>query len=64
MEFQDILVEELESAQQVTCPPMDVELQAGAKPFFAWKPRKNPVNLKEKVKKDVQKLKKTMGNWK
>ena len=26
IEFQDVLVEELESAQQVTCPPMDIEL--------------------------------------
>ena len=56
MEFQDVLVEELESAQQVTCPPMDVELQGGAKLFFARRPIKNPLHWKEKVKKEVQKL--------
>ena len=26
MEFEDVLVEAVESAQQVTCPPMDIEL--------------------------------------
>ena len=35
---------------------MDVELQAGAKLFFARRPRKNPLHWKEKVKKEVQKL--------
>ena len=35
---------------------MDVELNAGAKPFFARRPRKNPLHWKEKVKKEVQKL--------
>ena len=44
LEFEDVLVEELESAQQVTCSPMDVELQAGAKQFFAIKPNKNPLH--------------------
>ena len=56
IEFQDVIVEELESAQQVTCPPMDVELAVGAKPFFARRPRKNPLHWKEKVKKDIKKL--------
>ena len=56
MKIQDVLVEELESAQQVTCPSMDVELQTGAKPFFAQRKRKNPFRWKEKVKKEVQKL--------
>ena len=41
-EFEDVLVEELEEAQNITCPPMDVELQRGSKPFFARKPRKTP----------------------
>ena len=54
--YQDVLVEELESAQMVTCPPMDVELTMGAKPFFACRPRKNPLHWKEKVKKEIQKL--------
>ena len=56
LEFEELPMEELESAQQVTCPPMDVELQAGAKLFFARRPRKNPLYWKEKVKKEVQKL--------
>ena len=34
---------------------MDVDLKAGAKPFFARRPRKNPLHWKEKVKKEVQK---------
>ena len=41
IEFQDILVEELESEQMITCPPMDVELIFGAKPFFARRPQEN-----------------------
>ena len=55
-EFQDVLVEELERGQMITCPPMDVELTVGAKPFFARRPRKNPLHWKERVKKEVQKL--------
>ena len=35
---------------------MDVELQSGAKPFFARKPRKTPLHWGEKVKKEVKKL--------
>ena len=49
--FSDVLVEELSQAQNIECPPMDVELQAGAKPFFARKPRKTPLHWGEKVKK-------------
>ena len=55
-EFSDILVEELSQAQNIQCPPMDVELQAGAKPFFARKLRKTPLHWGEKVKKEVKKL--------
>ena len=55
-EFEDVLVEELDSEQVVRCPPMDVELLPGSKPFFARRPRKNPLHWKEKVKKEVQKL--------
>ena len=55
-EFQDVLVEVLDSEQVVICPPMDVELLPGSKPFFARRPRKNPLHWKEKVKKEVQKL--------
>ena len=35
LEFKDVLMEELECTQQVNCPPLDVELQQGTKPFFA-----------------------------
>merc|ERR1712237_212120 len=35
LEFSDVLVEELKEAQNIQCPPIDVELQTGAKPFFA-----------------------------
>ena len=56
IEYQDVLVKELESAQMVTCPTMDVELTMGAKPFFAQRPRKKPLHWKEKVKKELQKL--------
>ena len=55
-EFEDVLVEELDSEQVVRCPPMDVELLPGTKPFFACRPHKNPLHWKEKVKKEVQEL--------
>ena len=35
---------------------MDVEIQAGVKPFFTRKPRKTPLHSAEKVKKEVKKL--------
>ena len=56
IEFSDVLVEELTQAQNIQCPPMDVELMTGAKPFFARKPRKTPLHWGEKVKKEVKKL--------
>ena len=56
LEFEDVLVEELEEAQNITCPPMDVELQNTSKPFFARKPRKTPLHWAEKVKKEIKKL--------
>merc|ERR1712082_427862 len=56
LEFLDVLVEELTEAQNIQCPPMDVKLQSGAKPFFARKPRKTPLHWGEKVKKEVKKL--------
>ena len=56
LEFSDVLVEELAEAQNIQCPPMDVELQSGIKPFFARKPRKTPLHWGEKVKKEVKKL--------
>ena len=40
----------------IACLPMDMELTVGAKPFFACRPRKNPLHWKERVKKEVQKL--------
>ena len=55
-EFSDVLVEELTQAQNIQCPPMDVELMTGVKPFFARKPRKTPLHWGEKVKKEVKKL--------
>merc|ERR1712240_828817 len=55
-EFSDVLVEELEEAQNITCPPMDVELQNTSKPFFARNPKKNPLHWAGKVKKEVKKL--------
>merc|ERR1711895_212164 len=55
-EFEDVLVEELEEAQNITCPPIDVKLQNNSKPFFARKPRKTPLHWAEKVKKEVKKL--------
>ena len=51
-----MLVEELEEAQTLTCPPMDVELQNTFKPFFTRNPKKNPLHWAEKVKKEVKKL--------
>ena len=33
-EFEDVLVEELDIEQVVRCPPIDVELLPGTKPFF------------------------------
>ena len=56
VEFSDVLVEELTQAQNIQCPPMDVELMTGVKPFFARKPRKTPLHWGEKVKKEVKKL--------
>ena len=35
---------------------MDIEIQAGVKPFFTRKPRKTPLQWEEKVKKEVRKL--------
>ena len=35
---------------------MDVELQAGAKPFFTRKLRKTPLYWADKVKKEIKKL--------
>ena len=43
-EFSNVLVEELTQAQNIQCPPMDVELMTGVKPFFARKPRKTPLH--------------------
>ena len=51
-----MLGEELTQAQNIQCPPMDVELMTGAKPFFARKPRKTPLHWGEKVKTEVKKL--------
>ena len=51
-----MLVDELEYAQNITCPPMDVELQPGVKPLFARKLRKTLLHWAEKVKKEVKKL--------
>ena len=53
MEFENVLVKELVQAQNITCPPMDVELQAGVKPFLARKPRKTLLHWAEKVKREV-----------
>ena len=43
-EFEDVLVEELDSGQMITCPPMDVKLTAGANPFLTCRPHKNPLH--------------------
>merc|ERR1711867_31443 len=51
-----MLIKELEQALNITCPAMDVKIQAGEKPFFARKPRKTPLHWGEKVKKEVKKL--------
>ena len=56
IEFSDVLVEELEEAMNITCPPMDVELSNTSKPFFARKPKKHPLHWAQKVKKEVKKL--------
>ena len=55
-EFEDVLIDKLEQAQNITCPPMDVELQTGVKPFFTRKPRKTPLHWADKVKREVKKL--------
>ena len=51
LEFSDVLVDELEEAMNITCPPMDVELNNTSKPFFARKPKKHPLHWAQKVKK-------------
>ena len=55
-EFEYVLLDKLEYAQNITCPPMDVELQLGVKPIFARKPCKTPLHWADKVKKEVKKL--------
>ena len=55
-EFEDILVTELEANQQIQCTMMEVKLIGGTKPFFARRPRKNPLHWDEKIKKEVKKL--------
>ena len=55
-EFEDVLVSDLEADQQIQCPPMEVELVPGTKPFYARRPWKNPLHCADKTKKDVQKL--------
>lgn len=55
-EFNDVLVNKLEYAQNINYPPMEVELQPGVKPFFTRKPQKRPIHWAEKVKKEVKKL--------
>ena len=55
-EFDNVFVDELEYAQNITYPPMDVKLQAVVKPFFARNPWKTLLNWADKVKKEVQKL--------
>ena len=49
-------MEELTQAQNIQCPPMDVELMTGVKPFFARKPKKTPLHWGEKFKKEIKKL--------
>ena len=58
MEFEDVLVEELEYARNITCPSIDVELQPGVKTFFARKPCKTSLHWADRVKKVVKKLRK------
>ena len=55
-EFEDVLVDKLEYAQNITCPPMDVDPQPGVKPFFTRKPCTTPLHWADKVKKEVKKL--------
>ena len=55
-EFEDVLVEDLESNQTIQCPEMDVTLKEGVKPFFARKPRKAPLHWSQKIKQEVKKL--------
>merc|ERR1712101_17480 len=59
-EFEDVLVEELEEAQNITFPPLDVELQNDSKPFFARKPSKNPFILGRESKERNKKKKSTL----
>merc|ERR1712237_25966 len=47
---------ELQEEMNITCPPMDVELNNTSKPFFARKPKKHPLHWAQKVKKEVKKL--------
>merc|ERR1712089_5295 len=51
-----LLVDELEEAMNITCPPMDVELNNTSKPFFTRKPKKHRLHWAQKVKKEVKKL--------
>ena len=56
LEFQDVLVEELKPDQKITCPPMEVNLIPGTKPFLAQRPRRFPLYWTERIKKETQKL--------
>ena len=51
LEFQDVLVEELTPDQKMACPPMEVDIAPGTKPFYARRPRRFPLHWAEKIKK-------------
>ena len=56
LEISDVLVEELTEAQNIQCPPMDVKLQSGAKPFFTRKPHKDSITLGRKSQERSEKV--------
>ena len=51
-----MLVDELQPDQKISCPPMEINLLSGIKPFFAQRPRRFPLHWAEKVKRETQKL--------
>ena len=50
------MVEELTPDQKMACPPMEVDIAPGTKPFYARRPRRFPLHWAEKIKKETQKL--------
>ena len=49
-------MENLTPDQKMVCPPMEVDITPGTKPFYATRPRRFPLHWSERIKKETQKL--------